>query len=80
MQIDNNIINIVLGLTAATFAVLYFRSYMNTRFMQMQRSIDDHATDFYREMDTISRRVFAVEKCCEKGSCKSERNHYNTTA
>lgn len=80
MQIDNNILNTVFALTAATFAFLYFRSYMNTRFMQMQRSIDDNATDLYREMESVSRRVFTLEKCCEKGSCKSERNHYNTNA
>ena len=80
MQIDNNIVNILFAVTAATFAILYFRSYLNTRFMQMQRSMDDHATDFYREMENTQRRLFALEKCCNKSECKTERNHYNTTA
>lgn len=80
MQIDNNIINVMFALTAATFAFLYFRSYLNTRFMQMQRSIDDHATDLYRETENVNRRVFALEKCCEKNACSKDKNFYNTGA
>ena len=80
MQIDNNILTIVLAVTTVALTVLYFRSYLNSKFMDTHRRIDDQATEFYREMDTISRRLYAVEKCCDKGSCKSERNHYNTTA
>ena len=80
MQIDNNILTIVLAVTTVALTVLYFRSYLNSKFMQQQRVIDENAAEFYREMDSVSRRLFAVEKCCDKGSCKSERNHYNTTA
>ena len=80
MQIDNNILTIVLAVTTVALTVLYFRSYLNNKFAETHRSVTDQTTDLYREMDILTRRLHTLERSCEKSSCKTERNHYNTTA
>lgn len=80
MQIDNNILTIVFAATTVVVTFFYFRSYLNTRFSDVQRNMGDQATEMYREMEAIQRRVFALEKCCNKSECKSDKSFYNSNA